>query len=199
MLLYLILANVGNKKLAVQSTVRTIELKKEAFDAQSYLESFDDAHLTTECTITSFTGSQKIDSNLLDYLSDVEGLNYDEPEFETLIQYFATYDSESNVVTLSAKIIMSDAIEELDEIYGLAFIDKNGEIDAVMNVDGESILLSEMKQQVLIENCGWLSKLIKVAVAAVVVNVCPIIASVVVLAVITVKKSILQKQTLTII
>ncbi|MDR0751280.1 MAG: hypothetical protein LBF12_01640, partial [Christensenellaceae bacterium] len=86
---YLILANVDNKKLGVQSTVRTIELKKEAFDAQSYLESFDDAHLTTEGTITSFTGSQKIDSNLLDYISETEGLNYDEPESETLIQYFA--------------------------------------------------------------------------------------------------------------
>ncbi|MDR0751866.1 MAG: hypothetical protein LBF12_04710 [Christensenellaceae bacterium] len=98
------------------------------FDAQSYLESFDDAHLTTEGAITSFTGSQKIDCNLLDYISETEGINYDEPESETLIQYFATYDSESNVVTLSAKIIMSSGIEELDEIYGVAFIDKNGGI-----------------------------------------------------------------------
>ena len=42
-----------------------------------------------------------------------------------------------------------------------------------MNIDGEGVLLSEMRDAGMIENCGWFSNLIKsvvkIAVAAVVV------------------------------
>ncbi|MDR0696322.1 MAG: hypothetical protein LBF68_02085, partial [Christensenellaceae bacterium] len=165
---YFIFTHAFNTKLGVMNNVRTIKIKKEAVDAQSYLEGFDDADLSTDGTLTSFTGTQKIDINLLDYVSDVTGIDYIEPESETVIKYFATYDSESNIVTLSANIIMPDKTEMLDEIYGMAFIDGNGEIDAVMNVEGESILLSELRQLGVIENCGWLSKLIKLVVVSVV-------------------------------
>jgi hypothetical protein len=61
---------------------------------------------------------------------------------------------------------------ETDEIQGVGFINNNDEIDAVMNVDGEFILLSELKDAGLIENCGLFSNLFKkiaVAVVAVVV------------------------------
>lgn len=65
---------------------------------------------------------------------------------------------------------MPDGSIEIDKISGVGFINDDGEIDAVMNVDGEGILLSEMRDAGMIENCGWFSSLIKViAVAAVVV------------------------------
>ncbi len=64
---------------------------------------------------------------------------------------------------------------EIEEIYGAAFINDLGNIDAVMDLDGECILLSEMQDMGLIQNCGWFSnlfkKIVKVAVAVVAVAV----------------------------
>lgn len=55
---------------------------------------------------------------------------------------------------------------EIEEIYGSAFIDENGRLDAVMCFDGEYILLSEMQDMGLIQNCGWFSRLFKKVVKA---------------------------------
>ena len=61
----------------------------------------------------------------------------------------------------------------IDEISGIAFINESGNVDAYMNVDGESMLLSDMQNIGMVENCGWLSKLVKgaagTAVAAAVI------------------------------
>lgn len=73
----------------------------------------------------------------------------------------------------------------MDTITGVAFINDQGQIDAVMNIDGEGILLSEMQNAGMIANCGWFSNLIKkvvkvVAVVAVVAAVAVATAAVVV-------------------
>lgn len=49
----------------------------------------------------------------------------------------------------------------MDTISGSAFLNDNGEIDAVMDIDGTYILLSEMKNAGMIENCGWFKRLVK--------------------------------------
>ena len=62
---------------------------------------------------------------------------------------------------------------ELDTIYGEAFVNEDGYIDAILDVDGEYILLSELQEAGLIENCGWFKnvfkKIVKAAVQVVVV------------------------------
>lgn len=57
---------------------------------------------------------------------------------------------------------------EVETISGYAFINETGEIDALMDVDGEFILISEMQDAGLIQNCGWFSNLFKKIVVAVV-------------------------------
>ena len=49
----------------------------------------------------------------------------------------------------------------IDEISGIAFINESGNVDAYMNVDGESMLLSDMQNMGMVENYGWFSKLVK--------------------------------------
>ncbi|MDD4351273.1 MAG: hypothetical protein PHP83_03735, partial [Clostridia bacterium] len=80
-----------------------------------------------------------------------------------------SYDNETNVVTLSAELKNELGEIQIDTIAGTAFINEYGEIDAVMNIDGEGILLSEMRNAGMIENCGWFSSLIKKIVKVVIV------------------------------
>ena len=53
----------------------------------------------------------------------------------------------------------------------MAFINDRNQIDAVLNIDGDSVLLSELQDAGLIENCGWFKKLWKKVVVAVVATV----------------------------
>ncbi|MDD4276150.1 MAG: hypothetical protein PHO33_04140, partial [Clostridia bacterium] len=82
-----------------------------------------------------------------------------------------SYDNETNVVTLSAELKNELGEIQIDTIAGTAFINEYGEIDALMDMDGEYALLSEMQNAGIIENCGWFSSLFKKIVVAVVVVV----------------------------
>lgn len=65
------------------------------------------------------------------------------------------YDYNSNVITLSAKLLDENNIEFIDSMVGVPFVDENGDLDAVFDCDGEYILLSELQSAGMIENCGW--------------------------------------------
>lgn len=172
-IMFTAVAVCGNTKKvgAISASTRTIELSQSTIDAQSILDEFEDGVLTTEGTTTYFSGYKAFDLSdftEIDYISDIE---LEELE-NCKVKYNFSYDSESNIVTIAASTTLPDGIVEVDEILGVGFINDNNEIDAVMNLDGEYILLSELKDAGLIENCGWFSNLFKkiaVAVVAVVV------------------------------
>ena len=174
--------NNTGKTVIADTPTRTVALSESSIDAQSILDEFDDATLTTEGTTTYFEGFKPLDLNEvseLDYISDID--------YETLsectVKYNLSFDYESNIVTIAAAATLPDGSIEMDEISGVGFVNDENEIDAVMNIDGEGVLLSEMRDAGMIENCGWFSNLIKsvaktvavvavtvVAVAAVVVT-----------------------------
>ena len=164
--------NSTGKTNIAETPTRTVALAQSSIDAQSILDEFDDATLTTEGTTTYFEGFKPLDLNAvseLDYISEVD--------YETLsectVKYNFSYDYASNIVTIAAAATLPDGSIEIDEISGVGFINNENEIDAVMNIDGEGVLLSEMRNAGMIETCGWFSNLIKsvvkIAVAAVVV------------------------------
>lgn len=163
------MVNNTNKAAPIEANQRTIELTQSNVDAQCILDEFEDGILTTEGTTTYFEGFKALDLSYfseIDYISDVEL-----EEFESCkVKYNFSYDSESNIVTLSAEMRNELGEIEVETIEGYAFINANEEIDALMDVDGESILLSEMQDLGLIQNCGWFSRLFKkIAVAVVAV------------------------------
>lgn len=169
MLFVAVAVNNNTGKIVIADTpTRTVALAHSSIDAQSILDEFDDATLTTEGTTTYFEGFKPLDLNAvseLDYISDID--------YETLsectVKYNFSYDYESNIVTIAAAATLPDGSIEIDEISGVGFINDENEIDAVMNIDGEGVLLSEMRDAGMIENCGWFSNLIKAVAKAVVV------------------------------
>lgn len=97
------------------------------------------------------------------------------------VTYSFSYDSLSNLVTIAAETKSGENIVEIEEIQGIAFQNELGNIDALLEIDGDYILLSEMQDMGLIQNCGWFKKLWKkVVVAVVAVVVVAAVATVVV-------------------
>ena len=164
---------------AVAPEMRTVVLQKGQTDYQSILDGFENAELTVEDNVADFVGYQTIDASLfktIDKLSMADA----EAVIGGNIKYHFTYDVETNVVTIEAAATLPDGTIVIDTISGVGFYNDAGEIDAVMNIDGEGILLSEMQNAGVIQNCGWFSKLIKavaitVAVVAVVVAVAAVV------------------------
>lgn len=170
--------NTNNSQVSANS--RTIELSQSAVDAQSVLNEFDDATLTREGSTVYFEGYKPIDKNVLTEIDYISETDFEELENCTT-KYNFSYNSETNIVTIAATATLADGTVEVDEISGVGFINDKDEIDAVMNIDGEGILLSEMRDAGMIQNCGWFASLIKkVAIAVAVVATVVAVAAVVV-------------------
>lgn len=152
-----------------QAVVRTYEVTNNSIDYQSILDEFENSKLETIDSLTTFEGYKTIDLSQLDGFDLVSDTDIEETQAS--VKYNFSYDSETNIVTLSAELVDELGEIQIDTITGAAFINEDGEIDAVMNVDGEGILLSEMQNAGMIENCGWFSRLIRKVVRVVVVAV----------------------------
>lgn len=162
------------------AVVRTIEINKNVIDYQSVLDEFDDSKLETDGSLTTFVGFKSIDLAELDGFDLVSGTDLENTEVS--VKYNFSYDNETNIVTLSAELMDENGEIHIDRLTGAAFVNDYGEIDAVMNVDGEGILLSEMKDSGMIANCGWFSRLIKRIVKVVIVAAVVAVAAAVVVA-----------------
>ena len=82
-------------------------------------------------------------------------------------KYHYEYDNTSNTITISVALVDENGTETVDKMVGVPFVDENGDLDAVFDCDGEFILLSELKDQGMIENCGWFTNLFKKVAKAV--------------------------------
>jgi len=142
------------------ATVRTVEVESQNIDCESIFNQFQNAKLEHDGLLTTFEGYQPLklsDLMELDNLSESEIQEVD----STQIKYNFSYDHETNLVTLN--VIMIGETEEtlIDTVIGAAFVNEKGELDAVLDLDGEYILLSEMQDSGMIENCGWFKKALK--------------------------------------
>ncbi len=161
--------NSDGTKEYLQMT-RTIEANNQQIDYESVLNQFENSSLETEGSLTTFEGYKSI--TLQDLLEIDEVSASDIPQEEMTIKYNFTYDKETNMVTLTATLTGETNEPMIDTISGVAFTNEYGNIDALLDMDGEFILLSEMQNLGMIQNCGWFSRLFKkvaVAVVAVVV------------------------------
>ena len=172
--------------------VRTIEVTQSQINAQSVLDGFDNIKLETEGSLTTFEGTKTLDWSDFEELDNVSESDV-ESNIGCEVKYNVSYDAETNIVTLSASMENGETLS-IENIYGSAFFDENGKLDAVMSLDGDCILLSEMQNLGMIENCGWFSnlfkKIIKVAVVVASVAVCVATAGMAVSAVIAIGAAI---------
>lgn len=146
-----------NSKQTAQtlSETRTIEVKQAEIDYQRVFDEFEDAKLETEGSLTTFEGVKTFN------LADLEGIDLVtdtdvEEDLEMQVKYKYSYDNETNMVTLEATLVGDDGEPLIDRMYGVAFVNEDGNLDAVFDCDdGEYMLLSEMQDLGMIENCGW--------------------------------------------
>lgn len=162
-----------SKTIAGVST-RTIYVEQNKIDYQSILDEFDDAKLETQGSLTTFEGVKTLNINELAELDNVS-MDSNVEEESVDVKYHFSYDSETNLVTLSAESINSNGFVELEEIQGFAFTDENGNMDALLDVDGETVLLSEMQDRGMIQNCGWFKNLFKKLATKIVVAVVAVV------------------------
>ncbi len=153
---------INSKLNAQQATnaTRTIEVKQNEIDFQSVFDQFENTTLETNDNITTFEGTKTF--NLLDFCEAdlVSELDADTIA-EIQIKYHYDYDSEANVITLTATLLDEEGNLVIDTMSGVPFVDENGNLDCVFDCDGEYILLSELQDAGMIENCGWFKKLCK--------------------------------------
>ena len=142
------------------SAIRTIEVKQNEIDYQSIFDEFEDTKLESNEKVTTFEGTKTF--NLLDLceIDLVSELDADAIA-EVEVKYHYHYDAELNVITLTATLIDGEGNVIIDSMSGVPFVDENGNLDCVFDCDGEYILLSELQDVGMIENCGWFKNLCK--------------------------------------
>ena len=153
----MVVNNNTNTTVSAEANVRTVELTKSNFDDQSIFDEFDEHTLTTEGNVTYFEGVKTVDES---YFYDTNNVDIESGVSENVkIQFSVSFNQETNMIILTTKKIGSDIIVE--ETCGEVF-DNNGKVDAWLSIDGENVLLSELADSGVIENCGILSRLIKI-------------------------------------
>ncbi|MDD4001146.1 MAG: hypothetical protein PHX62_09715, partial [Bacilli bacterium] len=152
---YCVTNYIQSKQIATttQAITRTIEVKKNEIDYQSIFDEFEDVKIDINENITSFEGTKTF------YLADFEELDLvSDSDVDTRfkVKYSYAFDREQNIVILSAILLNEGGTEIVDTMIGVPFVDENGNFDAVFDCDGEFLLLSELREAGMIENCGWL-------------------------------------------
>ena len=155
------------ERYSTEAQVRTVAVSNEEIDYESILNDFEDGKIEKEGSLTTFEGYKPLKLADFTELENLSEANLTE-EAEIKVKYNFSYDYETNLVTLSAQSVSETGEIEVDEISGYAFQNSVGEMDALLEVDGEYILLSEMQDSGLIQNCGWFKRLFKKVVVAVV-------------------------------
>ncbi len=155
---------------SLQLMTRTVKVDDASIDFESVFNSYEDAKLETKGTVTTFEGKRTLK------LSDLEGIEEEdlsELEVEELnLQYRYSFDYVTDMVTITVISLETNETGEVvenvvDVIEGKAFINEQGNIDAELDFDGDTILLSELQNLGVIDNCGWFKKLCKKVTTAV--------------------------------
>lgn len=152
------------RQLDLSLQTRTISVEQNVIDYESIFNEYDDAKLERDGSLTTFEGKQTIKLSDLEELDEVALSTLDDEELT--LKYNYSYDYETDLVTLTVVQVETTDDGELietivDTIEGTAFVNDAGEIDAVLDLDGETILLSELQETGKLNNCGWFKNLFK--------------------------------------
>ena len=140
----------------IRAKIRNIKIENNGIDVKSTLSSFDNISYSQVGSTTNFEGSKNIDLNDFSNIENLAASTEDLKELEKLknakVTYKCSYNSDSNSLTLSFKPQFEDGSFESEELSGVGFINEQHEIDAVLNIDGEAVLLSELRNTDILDN-----------------------------------------------
>ena len=144
---------------------RTITITQNVVDYTSTFKEFDNPYLLITEKKGLFCGDKTFNYSDFASLDLISEQNIDD---DINVHYEAVINRTTNEVSLKATL--QNGNEKYEEIlFGEAFINKKGDPDAILNVEEQQILLSDLQDISYVENCGWLSKIITTVVTTVVV------------------------------
>ena len=144
--------SIATDSLTIQ--VRTVELSNSPeFDA--YLEGFEKKTLTSDEETVTFYGKTNFNQDDFTLFDNVAVSESEESE-KYHVTYNCTFSSESMQFTFIACLLdENENIVDEEEILTDAFITETGGLDAYINLDGETFLISELVSDYNIDNCKW--------------------------------------------
>ena len=147
-------SNSGNNQL-----VRNVVLSSEEIDYDAFFNEFDDSTLNVNESKNevTFVGVKSYDKSMFD---EVDFVSISPDDEEISIEYSFYYSADENKYLLSIIADVEDGVI-VDNWEGTAFIADNNEVDIAFSTDNGVILLSDLEESGVLENCGWFSKLFK--------------------------------------
>lgn len=138
--------------------VRSMGISASEMDNQSALIVFDsyEVNLLEEEGKANFVGYKEF---LLSDLYDLDLISESESSSRIQTRFETEYDYENGVVTLTAIVDDGESQTVLDKIYGLIILNELEQFDVMFDVDGETVLLSEMAAIDSVDTCGLFSKI----------------------------------------
>lgn len=145
---------IGLNKESIKTPIREVSLTEQSVDYQAMFNEFEEAELVYDESTKhiSFSGIQSIDSSILDEI-DLVSITTDSSN-ELDLKYSFEYYEEENIFILNVTIVNVDGGGILDSVVGVPFLDENKEVDIAFAVEDEVILLSELEENPLLQNCG---------------------------------------------
>ena len=148
-----------SSKYNVSTPIRDVELSEQSLEKDSNFKSFDSYDLNCTDGKVNFIG---YDSIKLSDLYDLDLVSTNTIDTEAITKYSCSYDYLNGIVSLSVSLIYGEETPIIDTIYGVIIMDEEKNFDVIFDLDGEVLLLSELQDSSLIENCGLWSKIKKV-------------------------------------
>lgn len=121
--------------------------------------------ISDDDTVVTLTEEEIETINEMDDEIDLEEYDIDLDEDDVEIEYDCSFDMDELEFCFSAELIdESGEILETEVIYTDAIITENGGLDACIELDGETYMLSDYRNSEMLDNCS-LASLIKIVTA----------------------------------
>ncbi len=150
---------IGVKQEKVTTPVRDVELSCQSLEVDSSFKEFEDYELQIDEQCVNFIGYNDIS---LSDLEELDLISSDDISDNTTTKYTCMYDYENGIVSLRVSLVSNEEISIIDTMHGVIIMDEEENFDVVFDCEGATLLLSELEESGVLENCGFWSKLKKV-------------------------------------
>ncbi len=145
--------NGGNN--SIDAPVRDVNVVDTSVSLDSIFYSYN---IETNDNVTTLEAQKLITREDFDNINNLSEVSVGNDNF---IDFDIVYDADTNIISITASMDNELGYLEAETIYGVAFTNEDGNIDAALDCDGEMILLSDLGSVSSIEECKWFKKICK--------------------------------------
>lgn len=150
------LSSCGSNKESIKTPVRDVKIADTSVSLDSIFYSYN---IETNDNVTTLEAQKLITREDFDNINNLSEVSVGNDNF---IDFDIVYDADTNIISITASMDNELGYLEAETIYGVAFTNSDGNIDAALDCDGEMILLSDLGSVSSIEECKWFKKICKI-------------------------------------